>query len=75
MNFEKYVRNKVFKISFKIPTFSHPNPAKKLEIHEQRVAVCRDHVNGICRRQQCKYYHIPIQLPSAHEMAMSGGGK
>lgn len=44
---------------------------KKLEITEQRVAVCRDHVNGICKRQQCKYYHIPIELPSALEMASS----
>lgn len=42
---------------------------KKLEITEQRVAVCRDHANGICKRQQCKYYHIPIALPSAYEMA------
>lgn len=64
--------------------------AKKLEIHEQRVQVCRDHVSGmtsvhgprrytkssrnilqvtrVCRRSQCKYYHIPIQLPPAVDM-------
>lgn len=58
-----YTRSKIY--------FFNAILAKKLEIHEHRVAVCRDHINGICRRQQCKYYHIPIQLPPATEMSMS----
>uniref|UniRef100_A0A336MCX1 CSON009785 protein n=1 Tax=Culicoides sonorensis TaxID=179676 RepID=A0A336MCX1_CULSO len=37
----------------------------KVEIIDQRVAVCRDHALGNCFRQQCKYYHIPIELPPA----------
>lgn len=40
-----------------------------MEISDQRVAVCRDHVKGACKRQQCKYYHIPIVLPPANVMA------
>lgn len=34
-----------------------------------RVAVCRDHANGVCGRQKCKYYHIPIIVPPAPVMA------
>ncbi|XP_046810972.1 muscleblind-like protein 1 isoform X7 [Lucilia cuprina] len=41
----------------------------KVEVCDQRVAVCRDHANGQCRRKQCKYYHIPIVLPPANIMA------
>ncbi|KAL9913455.1 splicing regulator muscleblind isoform 15-T30 [Glossina fuscipes fuscipes] len=41
----------------------------KVEVCDQRVAVCRDHANGQCRRKQCKYYHIPIVLPPANVMA------
>jgi hypothetical protein len=41
----------------------------KVEICDQRVAVCRDHAKGACRRQQCKYYHIPIAIPPANIMA------
>lgn len=33
------------------------------------MAVCRDHALGNCFRQQCKYYHIPIELPPAPIMA------
>lgn len=36
---------------------------------DNRVAVCRDHANGICGRQKCKYYHIPIIVPPAPVMA------
>ncbi|XP_037713306.1 muscleblind-like protein 2 isoform X28 [Drosophila subpulchrella] len=41
----------------------------KVEVIDQRVAVCRDHANSQCRRKQCKYYHIPIVLPPANIMA------
>lgn len=41
----------------------------KVEVCDQRVAVCRDHANGQCRRKQCKYYHIPVILPPADVMA------
>lgn len=40
-----------------------------MEVCDQRVAVCRDHANGQCRRKQCKYYHIPVMLPPADVMA------
>lgn len=43
----------------------------KVEVIDQRVSVCRDHANGICRRQQCKYYHIPVVIPPANVMASS----
>lgn len=33
------------------------------------MSVCRDHANGACRRQQCKYYHIPVAIPPANMMA------
>lgn len=33
------------------------------------MAVCRDHAKDACKRQQCKYYHIPIAVPPAHVMA------
>lgn len=33
------------------------------------MSVCRDHANGICQRQQCKYYHIPVAIPPANVMA------
>lgn len=33
---------------------------------DQRVAVCRDHAKDACKRQQCKYYHIPVVVPPAH---------
>lgn len=36
---------------------------------DHRVAVCRDHAKDACKRQQCKYYHIPIAVPPAHVMA------
>lgn len=41
----------------------------KVEVIDQRVSVCRDHANGICQRQQCKYYHIPVAIPPANVMA------
>uniref|UniRef100_A0A182MXT0 C3H1-type domain-containing protein n=1 Tax=Anopheles dirus TaxID=7168 RepID=A0A182MXT0_9DIPT len=41
----------------------------KVEVCDQRVAVCRDHAKGMCKRKQCKYYHIPIVLPPANVMA------
>jgi len=34
-----------------------------------KVTVCRDAVKGKCVRPLCKYYHIPILLPPANEMA------
>lgn len=34
-----------------------------------KVMVCRDAVTGKCGRPLCKYYHIPIALPPANEMA------
>lgn len=34
-----------------------------------KVTVCRDAVKGKCVRPLCKYYHIPILLPPADEMA------
>lgn len=43
--------------------------ADKVEVCDNRVAVCRDHANGICGRQKCKYYHIPIIVPPAPVMA------
>lgn len=43
----------------------------KVEIVDQRVAVCRDHVKGACHRKQCKFYHIPIDLPPAYAMTNS----
>lgn len=56
--------------------FLHPHArvsptstADKVEVCDNRVAVCRDHANGICRRQKCKYYHIPIIVPPAPVMA------
>lgn len=36
---------------------------------DHRVAVCRDHAKDACKRQQCKYYHIPIAMPPANVMA------
>lgn len=71
-----YIQQQVFELLTKcifLLLFFDNRKAKKLEINEQRVAVCRDHANGFCRRQQCKYYHIPIQLPSAAEMANLNG--
>lgn len=41
----------------------------KVEVFDQRVSVCRDHAKGACRRQQCKYYHIPVVIPPANVMA------
>lgn len=35
---------------------------------DHRVAVCRDHAKNACKRQQCKYYHIPIAVPPANVM-------
>lgn len=43
----------------------------KVEVIDQRVSVCRDHANGICQRQQCKYYHIPVAIPPANVMAVA----
>lgn len=43
--------------------------ADKVEVIDHRVAVCRDHAKDACKRQQCKYYHIPIAVPPAHVMA------
>lgn len=40
-----------------------------------RVTVCRDAVKGKCVRPLCKYYHIPILLPPADEMAAQLGDK
>lgn len=36
---------------------------------DHRVAVCRDHAKDACKRQQCKYYHIPVAVPPANVMA------
>lgn len=33
------------------------------------MAVCRDHAKDACKRQQCKYYHIPVAIPPANIMA------
>jgi len=49
--------------------FVHLSEANKVEIIDHRVAVCRDHAKGNCKRQQCKYYHIPVAVPPAHVMA------
>lgn len=49
--------------------FIKPNIADKVEVTDHRVAVCRDHAKDACKRQQCKYYHIPIAVPPAHVMA------
>jgi len=49
--------------------FVHLTEADKVEVTDHRVAVCRDHAKDACKRQQCKYYHIPISVPPAHVMA------
>lgn len=54
---------------FQHPNFIHTLAGDKVEILDQRVSVCRDHANGACRRQQCKYYHIPVAIPPANMMA------
>lgn len=41
----------------------------QVEVIDQRVAVCRDHAKSACKRQQCKYYHIPVVVPPANVMA------
>lgn len=43
---------------------------EKVEVIDQRVSVCRDHAKGACKRQQCKYYHIPVAIPPANIMAI-----
>lgn len=55
--------NPLFSLSLSLPS------ADKVEVCDNRVAVCRDHANGICGRQKCKYYHIPILVPPAPVMA------
>lgn len=56
--------------AFYILFFIHfPFPADKVEVIDHRVAVCRDHAKDACKRQQCKYYHIPIAVPPAPVMA------
>lgn len=40
-----------------------------VEVVDMKVMVCRDAVKGKCVRPLCKYYHIPIALPPANEMA------
>lgn len=40
-----------------------------VEVVDMKVTVCRDAVKGKCVRPLCKYYHIPILLPPANEMA------
>jgi len=40
-----------------------------------KVTVCRDAVKGKCVRPLCKYYHIPILLPPANEMAAQLGNE
>jgi hypothetical protein len=40
-----------------------------VEVVDMKVTVCRDAVKGKCARPLCKYYHIPIALPPANEMA------
>lgn len=54
---------------FSTPNLIYTLPGDKVEILDQRVSVCRDHANGACRRQQCKYYHIPVAIPPANMMA------
>jgi len=41
-----------------------------VEVVDMKVTVCRDAVKGKCVRPLCKYYHIPIPLPPANEMAL-----
>jgi hypothetical protein len=43
--------------------------AGHVEVVDMKVTVCRDAVKGKCVRPLCKYYHIPILLPPADEMA------
>ncbi|KAJ9574295.1 hypothetical protein L9F63_026059, partial [Diploptera punctata] len=44
-----------------------------VEVVDMKVTVCRDAVKGKCVRPLCKYYHIPIPLPPANEMAAHQG--
>lgn len=54
-----------------------------VEVVDNHVTVCRDDVSGRCTRALCKYYHIPVELPPAPQMARlhslvnnsSSGGK
>jgi hypothetical protein len=40
-----------------------------VEVVDNHVTVCRDDVSGRCTRALCKYYHIPVELPPAPQMA------
>lgn len=59
----------IININFVHFHFHIPFAADKVEVTDHRVAVCRDHAKDACKRQQCKYYHIPIAVPPAHVMA------
>lgn len=59
-------RTNVFSFSF---VFAPNKTDDKVEVIDQRVAVCRDHAKSACKRQQCKYYHIPVVVPPANVMA------
>ncbi|KAK6622794.1 hypothetical protein RUM43_008637 [Polyplax serrata] len=40
-----------------------------VETIDGRVTVCRDAAKGSCFRPFCKFYHIPVALPPAGEIA------
>jgi len=43
--------------------------AGHVETVDGRVTVCRDAAKGRCFRPLCKFYHIPVSLPPAGEIA------
>jgi len=41
------------------PAFYQPQTSDYVEVKDDKVTVCRDALQGVCVRPQCKFYHFP----------------
>lgn len=49
-----------------INLFQYLSLAKKLEVVNNRVQVCRDALSDRCSRDKCRHYHIPAEILIKH---------